>query len=131
MKEEIIYGIFGGLIGSFYMGWLCSSKSAQCPSTSLAVVDMQALIARKALMLAMIPKTESSQLKIQGSGQELDSPLSLRHTSSIQEAADRLKEDLKEYSVTHNLVLLSKGSVVSGDIPDKTDELLDLIEKGE
>jgi hypothetical protein len=119
MKEGLVYGIFGGLIGSLYLGWVCSSKSSHSSSTStasLAVVDMQLLVSRKSRQLAM-------------GQQAAENPALLSHLS-IQEAAISLKDDLDDFAVTHNLVLLAKGSVVGGDVPDKTQEVLDMMEKG-
>ena len=121
MKDSLIYGILGGLMGSLYMGWICSPKSLQSSNASLAVVDMQTLISKKSQQLAM--KLTSEAVKAEASD-----PIS--HVS-IQEAASRLKEDLNTFAVIHNLVLLSKGSVVGGDVPDRTQEVLSMIEKGE
>lgn len=119
MKENLIYGLFGGLIGSLYMGWIYSPKPLQSHNTSFAVVDMQALISKKSQQLAMKLTSEKSQT-------EPGIPIS---RISIQEAANRLKEDLTAFAATHNLILLAKGAVVSGDIPDKTDEILTLLEE--
>lgn len=120
MKESLIYGLLGGFIGFLYMGWICSSKSSH--PTSLAVVDMQLLISRKSQQLAMDQASERHNPKVQ----ELF-PLS---RLSIQEAANHLKDDLNTFAATHNLVLLAKGVVAGGDIPDKTQEVLAMMEKG-
>jgi hypothetical protein len=123
MKESLIYGLLGGFIGFLYMGWICYSKSSQPAITSLAVVDMQLLISRKSKQLAMDRSSEKYNPQVR----ELF-PLS---RLSIQEAADHLKDDLNAFAAIHNLVLLAKEAVVSGDIPDKTQEILDMMEKGE
>ncbi|MCE3231704.1 MAG: hypothetical protein K0R52_1632 [Alphaproteobacteria bacterium] len=60
-----------------------------------------------------------------------DTLLSGTRMRSIQEAGDRLKEGLKAFATTQNLILLAKGTVVEGDLPDKTEEILGLIEKGD
>lgn len=123
MKESLIYGLLGGFIGFLYMGWICSSKSSQPLSASLAVVDMQLLISKKSQQLAMSQASE----KRKPEAREL---FPLSHLS-IQEAASQLNDDLNAFAATHNLVLLAKGAVVSGDIPDKTQEILAILEKGE
>lgn len=115
MNESIIYGLFGGVIGSLYMGWICSSKPPQ-----LAVVDMQVLISKRSQQLAkaLVPETLVSETR--ASSARVPST----QVSSVREAGDRLKEDLKTFAATHNLILLAKGSVVGGDLPDKTEEIL-------
>jgi len=125
MNESIIYGLFGGVIGSLYMGWICSSKPPQ-----LAVVDMQALISKRSQQLAkvlepetlapkaLVPETLVSKTRVPSI------QVSSARVSSVREAGDRLKEDLKTFAATHNLILLAKGSVVGGDLPDKTAEIL-------
>ena len=123
MKENLIYGLLGGFIGFIYLGWICSQKSSQPHQGSLAVVDMQALISKKSQQLAMNQSLE----KHNSQRQELI-PLS---RLSIQEAANHLKDDLNAFAATHNLVLLAKGVVISGNVPDKTQEILDILEGGE
>lgn len=113
MKECLIYGILGGFIGSLYMGWLVSSKSTPSKELNLAIVDMQLLISKKSQQLAINQPFEKSKNPI-----------------PVREAAIQLKDDLNTFAITHNLILLTKGTVVSGDIPDKTEEILALMEKG-
>jgi len=110
MNESIIYGLFGGVIGSLYMGWICSSKPPQ-----LAVVDMQVLISKRSQQLAkaLVSETRASSARVPST-----------QVSSVREAGDRLKEDLKTFATMHNLILLAKGSVVGSDLPDKTEEIL-------
>lgn len=122
MKDGLIYGIFGGLIGSLYMGWICSSKSSHPHPASLAIVDMQLLVSRKSRQLAMGKARE-------GYRSQASENFPLSHLS-IREAANHLKDDLNDFAATHNLVLLAKGSVVGGDVPDKTQEVLAMMEKG-
>jgi hypothetical protein len=111
MKESLMYGVFGGVIGFLYMGWVCSPKSSHQPS--LAIVDMQELVSKKSQQLA---------LKLTGIG---------INDISLQESAKQLKEDLQTFATANNLVLLAKGTVVSGDVPDKTEEILAMMDKGE
>lgn len=119
MKECLIYGIFGGFIGSLYMGWLISSKSPNSKNPSLAIVDMQALILKKSQQLATtIMSTNTPQQ-------------TANNIVPVREAATQLKDDLNTFATNHNLILLSKAAVVSGDVPDKTDEILDIIERGD
>jgi hypothetical protein len=47
----------------------------------------------------------------------------------VREAANRLKEDLKTFAILHNLILVTEGVIVGGDVPDKTDEFLAWLEK--
>ena len=122
MKESLVYGLFGGLIGSLYMGWIYSPKPP-----SLAVVDMQALISMKSQQLAktlgsgtLVPETHMSKTRV-----------SETLLSETQEAGERLKKGLKAFALTHNLILLAKGAIVEGNLPDKTEEILALIEKGD
>ena len=125
MNESIIYGLLGGVIGSLYMGWICSSKPPQ-----LAVVDMQVLISKRSQQLAkaLAPETLVSKTPVPEtlmSGTRASSArVPSTQVSSVREAGDRLKEDLKTFAATHNLILLAKGSVVGGDLPDKTEEIL-------
>ena len=119
MKESLIYGIFGGLIGSLYMGWIYSPKPP-----CFAVVDIQALISKKSQQLAKTLVSPTLVYPAHGSPTHVSSA----HASLIREVGDRLQEDLKEFSATHNLILLAKSAVVSGDLPDKTAEILALIE---
>lgn len=119
MKECLIYGILGGFIGSFYMEWLLSSKSQPSKEPSLAVVDMQALISKKSQQLAKGILSNNTAQQIP------------KNTVPVREAATQLKGDLNTFATNHNLILLSKAAVVGGDIPDKTEEILAMIEKGD
>lgn len=120
MNESIIYGLLGGVIGSLYMGWICSSKPPQ-----LAVVDMQVLISKRSQQLAkaLAPETLVSKALVPETFVP-ETRASSAQVSSVREAGDRLKEDLKTFATVHNLILLAKGSVVGGDLPDKTEEIL-------
>jgi hypothetical protein len=147
MKENIIYGIFGGLIGSLYMGWIFSPsppkcQHACCRQACLATVDIQKLVSKKSQQLAatFVPETLASEARMPetrlSEALMLETPppdtaLSETRMRSIQEAGDRLKEGLKAFATTQNLILLAKGTVVEGDLPDKTEEILGLIEKGD
>jgi hypothetical protein len=119
MKENLIYGLLGGFIGFLYLGWISLPKSSQSSHASLAVVDMQALISKKSQQLAAMLASEKHSSQPRESSSFL----------SIQDAAHRLKDDLNTFAATHNLVILSKEAVVSGDLPDKAEEILVLIEE--
>ena len=127
MKESLIYGVFGGLIGSLYMGWVCSPKTP-----CLAVVDIQVLISKKSQQLAktILSPTRASPTQV-SPAYVSSTQVSSIHPSLIREVGDRLKEDLKAFAATHNLILLAKSAVVGGDLPDKTAQILALIEEGE
>lgn len=114
MKDCFIYGVLGGFIGTLYMGWLVSSKWTQVKEPSLAVVDMKVLISKKSQQVAKNQPPEKSN-----------------NSLPIREAAAQLKEDLSTFATIHNLILLTKGVVISGDVPDKTEEILEAMEKGD
>jgi hypothetical protein len=122
MKESLVYGLFGGLIGSLYMGWIYSPKPP-----SLAVVDMQTLVSLKSRQLAKT-LAETRMSETQRVSETLESGTLLSET---QEAGERLKEGLKAFALTHNLILLAKGATMGGNLPDKTEEILALIDKGD
>jgi len=108
MRPMIIYlclGIFGCFILSG-MAWIFSKVDHQ---PQFAVVDMQVLIAQHSQHLA---KTQSHKKPGKVSPQQ------------IQELSDRLKEDLESFATKHKLILLTKGSVMGGALPDYTDQFL-------
>jgi hypothetical protein len=85
----------------------------------LAVVDMQALIAKGSQHLA---KTSPNKALGKGSAKVFN------HVSShqIQEAGEQLKETLEAFAAKHRLILLAKGAVMGGVLPDYTDEIMEV-----
>jgi hypothetical protein len=109
MKYTILYLCFGifGCITLSSMAWVFS-KAHHPPQ--LAVVDMQALIARQSRHLA---KTSSAKVSAR----------------QIQETGNRLKEILEVFAAKHNIILLSKGALMGGGLPDHTDTILTFLEQ--
>ena len=87
-------------------------------SPRLAVVDMQALIAKGSQHLA-----KNSPNKTLGKGFAKVS----NHVSShqIQEVGEQLKEKLEAFAAKHRLILLAKGAVMGGNLPDYTAEIME------
>jgi hypothetical protein len=113
MKPMIIY-LYLGIFGCFTlsgMAWIFSKVHHQ---PQLGVVDMQVLIAKHSQHLAK-PKAGQKSGKVS--------------SYQIQELSDRLKEDLEFFAAKHNLILLAKGSVMGGKLPDYTDEFLPLSDR--
>jgi len=73
----------------------------------LAVVDMNALIAKG-----------SQELLRQGKSS----------TKHVHEWGNQLKEDLESYAGEQGIILLTKGAVVGGNLPDVTDAFLERFE---
>ena len=89
----LLYGFFGGMIGSLCMGWLCAPLPPR--EASLGVVDLQTLVS-----------------------QEQGAPS--RESRERSQLAKSLEADLELFARQHNLILLHKETVASGDMPDKT-----------
>ena len=97
--------ILGGILGSA-MGW-----SFFRPPPRLAVIDMQALISKGSQHLV---KTSSN--KALGKAAKVSS-------HQIQEMSEQLKETLEDFAAQHHLILLAKGAVMGGNLPDYTEEI--------
>ena len=111
MKPMVIYlclGIFGCITLSG-MAWVFS-KVHHKPERAL--VDMQALIAQQSQRLA---KTRPGKVSAR----------------QVQEVSDRIKEILEIFAAKHNLILLAKGGVMGGALPDHTFEILTFLEQEE
>ena len=80
----------------------------------LAVVDMQALIAKGSQHLA---KTSPNKALGKGSAKVSN--------HQIQEMGEQLKETLEAFATKNRLILLSKGTVMGGDLPDYTAEIME------
>jgi hypothetical protein len=97
------------LIGGMALGGVLKGETARSffkPSPRLAVVDMQALIAKGSQHLA-----KGTTSKISG--------------HQIQQAGEQLKETLEAFAAKHRLILLSKVTVMGGDLPDYTAEIME------
>lgn len=119
MKECLMYGFLGGFLGSLYMGWIGASKPTPCPPPNLAVIDIPEILSKKAehLVQQFSPSPQTATVPT--------------NTARIQEAGNRLKDDLRAFATTHNLILLAKNAVVGDTLPDKTAEFLALLEEQE
>ena len=104
------------LIGGLALGGALGSGTAWSffkPSPRLAVVDMQALIAKGSQHLA-----KTSPNKALGKASKVSS-------HQIQEAGEQLKETLEAFATKHHLILLTKGAVMGGNLPDYTEEVME------
>lgn len=121
MRDKTIYKSIGVaiffLIGGMALGGILNGETAWSflkLAPRLAVVDMQALIAKQSQHLA---KTSSNKALGKGSAKIS------RH--KIQEAGEQLKETLEAFAVKHHLILLAKGAVMGGDLPDYTNAIVE------
>jgi hypothetical protein len=121
MKNKTFYISIGVaiffLIGGMALGGVLTGGSAWSffkLSPRLAVVDMQALIAKGSQHLA---KTTSHKALGKGSAKV--------SSHQIQEVGEQLKETLEAFAAKHHLILLSKGVVMGGNLPDYTAEIME------
>ena len=98
MKEKILYGIMAGLVFGNVASWMFLPKPQ-----SFGVIDVQHLITERAQTLAKAKKANPRQ---------------------VQEVADQLKEELRSFAMDKAVILLLKGAVVGGDLPDWTDRFV-------
>ena len=112
-KDALFYGCLGILSGVALLA-LCKIMlvaSAPLPSkTHMGTVDMQTLIAE-----------QSRRLATTGAGKRASS-------RQLRETSGRVKEILESFAAHHRLILLNKGAVVGGNLPDHTPEILALLE---
>jgi hypothetical protein len=104
------------LIGGMALGGVLNGGSAWSffkPSPRLAVVDMQALIAKRSQHLA-----NNSSNKALGKASKISN-------QQIQEASEQLKGTLDAFALKHHLILLAKGAVMGGNLPDYTNEIME------
>jgi hypothetical protein len=100
MKDVILYGVLASLGLGMGATWMISPKVPV-----FAVVDTGVLISQRAQKLAKIHGTKINP-------------------QQIQEVSEHLKDDLKSFAQVHQVILLTKGAVVGGALPDLTDEFL-------
>jgi hypothetical protein len=104
------------LIGGMALGGVLGSGTAWSffkPPLRLAVVDMQALIAKGSQHLA-----KTSPNKALGKTSKVSS-------HQIWQAGEQLKETLEAFATKHHLILLAKGAVMGGNLPDYTEEVME------
>ena len=85
---------------------------------TFAVVDMNRLISQRAQNLAKLRlKGDQSKQKIM--------------PQQIRDLSTNLKEDLDDFAKENGVIILSKGAVAGGHLPDFTEAALSLFEEGE
>lgn len=108
------------LIGGIVLGGALNSGTAFFKSTPrLAVVDMQALVAKRSQQLA---KTGSHKSMVDSRAPGKGTAKISSH--QIREAGEQLKEVLEAFAARHHLILLAKGAVMGGSLPDYTEEIM-------
>lgn len=113
LKDTLIYSFIASLIlaAGFSMFW--GSKQA-----TFAVVDMNRLISQRAQKLAQLRLTaDQSKQKIM--------------PQQIRDLSTNLKEDLDNFAKENGVIILARGSVAGGHLPDFTEAALSLFDEGE
>ena len=105
MKQLLPYVSQAVLLLAIGVFWGFSPKSPQ-----LATVDMKTLISTGSQNLAKRGRTS---------------------TREVQDWGDRLKEGLESYGKERQLILLAKGAVIGGNLPDVTEEVLSFFDLSE
>jgi uncharacterized membrane protein len=79
------------------------------PKHTFGIVDTSALIAKQSELLAKhYPKGKASQ-------------------QILQQGADQIKEKVRAFAKENNLVIIAKGAVWGGTLPDYTEQILRLL----
>lgn len=110
--------LLGGLI-LFSIWTIATTSLVSGHPPSLAVVDMDALVAHQSQILA-----RRETVTAHPSRRPLKVP-----PQKIWEGGRLLKEKLDAFAQSRNLILLNKGSVAGGSLPDHTEGIKDLLEK--
>ncbi len=111
MKDALIYSVITSLILVVGCGVFWSARKP-----IFAVVDMNRLISQRAQKLAKLNLTgDQSKRKIM--------------TQQIRDLSTNLKEDLDDFAKENGVIILSKGSVAGGQLPDFTEPALSLFEE--
>lgn len=130
MKDKPSYHAFyipAGIAAFFFIagialgGVLNGGMAFFNSSPRLAVVDMQALIAKRSQQLA---KTGSRKSTVD-SRAPADKRAVKISSHQIREAGEQLKEVLEAFAARHHLILLAKGAVMGGSLPDYTEEIME------
>ena len=98
-------GALGAAIGAATLASLLPALLS-APPVQWGVVDMQAVLARQAPALAHAGKLSRVQL---------------------QKITGQWQQQLHGFAIAHNLILVTKSSVLGGAVPDYTDEILTLL----
>ncbi len=113
MKDALIYSVIASLVLAAGFGVFWTAKRP-----TFAVVDMHRLISQRAQDLAQLRLTgDQSKQKIM--------------PQQIRDLSTKLKEDLDEFAKENGVIILSKGAVAGGHLPDFTDAALSLFDEGE
>lgn len=110
LRNTLIYSVLVILVlGAAVFMWMYPAKTP-----TLGVVDMRMLIAQRAEDLA---KTIPVGTKVR--------------SHQIRELTDQLRDDLQLFAQENGVVLLNKGTVAGGELPDYTDAALGVYKVGE
>ena len=113
MKDALIYGVIASLVLAAGFSMFLRPKQP-----TFAVVDMNRLISQRAQNLAKLRLTgDQSKQKIM--------------PQQIRDLSTNLKEDLDDFAKENGVIILSKGAVAGGHLPDFTEAALSLFEEGE
>lgn len=113
LKDTLIYSVIASLVLAAGFGIFWSAKKP-----TFAVVDMNRLISQRAQNLAKLRLTgDQSKQKIM--------------TQQIRDISTNLKEDLDDFAKENGVIILSKGAVAGGQLPDFTEAALSLFDEGE
>lgn len=106
-QDTLIYSvlIFVGIVAGFMIFWWMPKSPA------LGVVDMRLLISQRALAIAK--------------------PGIVLTSHQLKDMSQHLKDELNNLAREKNMILLAKGVIAGGELPDYTDAALSIAEKGE
>ena len=96
------------------MLWLCTLTTFvafQMQKPTMGVIDPHALIAIEAKTMAKAYPNGNVPTKV------------------LQDLAERLKAHVNNFAKEENLILLAKGAVWGGELPDFTDLMIERLEK--
>ena len=106
-RDTLIYSVL--IIGAFGAASLMIWWAPKAPT--LGVVDMRLLISQRAQVIARPGVTLT--------------------TYQIKDLSQHLRDDLNDLARENGVILLTKGVVAAGELPDYTDAALSLSEEGE
>jgi len=101
MNRSLVFSTFSLVISLILIGFIVVKRSP-----SLGVVDTQRLIGEQAKVLAKdYPKGNVPKQKLHG-------------------LIDGIRDDIQTFGKEHGVMLFAKGSLLSGDFVDYTDQIL-------